>query len=756
MGNQLHSNDPFNGRRTRGQNTAETRVYQRDPTTADNNSNVGAFWINALDKKAFIMIGKNAGVATWGKLAGSYDYQESVLKQTNFAGAVATEGNRYLSTATSGSWTADYIYEYQGAAWEGTAPSEGMVVFDEETAGYLLYASAAWGSFTTGITTIAAATDTNITTPSGAQLLIWDNSNSWDNKDLTGDVAITTGGVSTVTDLTFGSDAQGDITIRGAANWERVSFKTDKYIGIGNGTTFNSVLWSGDVALSNAGVSTVTDFTLASEAEGTIAQFDGSNWVVLGVGSAGQALVSGGAAAVNFWGTPSVSSATSIANGATLNDAGTDDAILAFTTQTVSAPTLTIPDFASVSDTFVFKTKAETLANKTLTSPDINSGTADSLTGFSIRSSGAAFDLEQDTAEVLTGNKIISWDVGDTNRSITLGGNIALGGTLTTLAAWSQTGAHTIGVTTTGATTVTLPTTGTLATLAGSEALSNKTLTAPGITGGTAIELTAFSIRSTGAAFDLLQATSEVLSGDKTISWDVGDTNRSITLGGDVALAGALTTLGDFIQTGAHNVGFTTTGATTITLPVAGILAATTAAGTAGQVIIGATGATGEFASIAHAGGTITSTTGVNTLNLDTATSMIRTATVAVSSGEIKALAGSPKELIAAPGADKYIDFLGAVIALDFGSVAYDDAAADGNFQIRFDASTVVSLTVEADGLVDAVADAASTARTLATDVTMLANKKIELYNDGAEFTGAGGGDGVLKVIINYRILDLS
>ena len=42
---------------------------------------------------------------------------------------------------------------------------------------------------------------------------------------------------------------------------------------------------------------------------------------------------------------------------------------VALTAQTVGIATLTIPDFANVSDTFVFKTKAETLSNKTFVAP---------------------------------------------------------------------------------------------------------------------------------------------------------------------------------------------------------------------------------------------------------------------------------------------------------------------------------------------------------------------------------------------------
>ena len=62
--------------------------------------------------------------------------------------------------------------------------------------------------------------------------------------------------------------------------------------------------------------------------------------------------------------------------------------------------------------------------------------------------------------------------VANTGKTITLGGS------------FTHTGAHTLGLTTTANTSVTLPTTGTLATLAGTETFTNKTLTSPTINAG--------------------------------------------------------------------------------------------------------------------------------------------------------------------------------------------------------------------------------------------------------------------------------
>lgn len=90
--------------------------------------------------------------------------------------------------------------------------------------------------------------------------------------------------------------------------------------------------------------------------------------------------------------------------------------------QTDSAP---LPVSISVVDTYLAQT-TKTLTNKTLTTPDINGGTADSLTSLSVRSTGGAFDLLFATAEAISANRTLSWVLGNTARSITLSGSPTL------------------------------------------------------------------------------------------------------------------------------------------------------------------------------------------------------------------------------------------------------------------------------------------------------------------------------------------
>lgn len=138
---------------------------------------------------------------------------------------------------------------------------------------------------------------------------------------------------------------------------------------------------------------------------------------------------------------------------------------------TATTRTLTVPD---ASDTIVTLAATQTLTNKTLTSPSIAGGTHTALTSLGIRSTGSgAFDLTLANSENLTAGRTLTLTLNDAARTINLAGNLTLA------AAFITSGANSLTLTTTGATNVTLPTTGTLATLAGSETLTNKTLTSP-------------------------------------------------------------------------------------------------------------------------------------------------------------------------------------------------------------------------------------------------------------------------------------
>jgi hypothetical protein len=129
---------------------------------------------------------------------------------------------------------------------------------------------------------------------------------------------------------------------------------------------------------------------------------------------------------------------------------------------------------------------------------------------------------------------------------------LAPGTTFSTAGSVAHTGAFAQTLVGTAATSITLPTTGTLATLAGTETFTNKTLTAPTFTTPTLGAATATSINSLTV------------------------TNAAATL--TLAASSTFSTAGSVAHAGAFARTLTATAATSITLPTAGTLA--TLAGT--------------------------------------------------------------------------------------------------------------------------------------------------------------------------------
>ena len=149
--------------------------------------------------------------------------------------------------------------------------------------------------------------------------------------------------------------------------------------------------------------------------------------------------------------------------------------------------------------------------------------------------------------------------------------------------------------------------------------------------------------------------------------------------------------------------------------------------------------------------------TGVVTL----ADNTIKHATVNITNAQIKALRAAPKELVAAPGANKFIEFISAWLFLDYGSNVLTES--DDNLAVKFTdgSGAAVSQTVEATGFIDQAADTLTNALPKIDAIVAAAagavNKALVLHNTGdGEYGGNAGADTVMKVKITYRIHDVT
>jgi peptidyl-tRNA hydrolase len=149
--------------------------------------------------------------------------------------------------------------------------------------------------------------------------------------------------------------------------------------------------------------------------------------------------------------------------------------------------------------------------------------------------------------------------VNNSGKTITIGGN------------FTHTGAHTLGLTTTANTSVTLPTTGTLATLAGSETFTNKTLTSANLT-TPAIGSAGYTVAGSSSGTTTIVATAAAsgtltlpAATDTLVGKATTDTLTNKTLTSPTINAGALsgTFTGSFTASGVPTFSNTTDASST-------------------------------------------------------------------------------------------------------------------------------------------------------------------------------------------------
>jgi len=134
-------------------------------------------------------------------------------------------------------------------------------------------------------------------------------------------------------------------------------------------------------------------------------------------------------------------------------------------------------------------------------------------------------------------------------------------------------------------------------------------------------------------------------------------------------------------------------------------------------------------------------------------------ASVTMTSAEVKALATTPIQLVAAPAAGSAIIFEGASLKLTYGGTNVFTESGD-NLGIKYtDASGVqVSDTIEATGFIDQAASTYTSAVPVKDAIVAATGAEAQalvLDNLGSNFAGNAGDDNTLTVSVLYRIVTI-
>jgi parallel beta-helix repeat protein len=129
---------------------------------------------------------------------------------------------------------------------------------------------------------------------------------------------------------------------------------------------------------------------------------------------------------------------------------------------------------------------------------------------------------------------------------------------------------------------------------------------------------------------------------------------------------------------------------------------------------------------------------------------------VDVNNAELEALNATPLELVAAPGSNNVLEFVSAILVLDYSGAGLTESS--DNLAIEYDdgGDVAVSETIEMTGFIDQTADMVTRAVPIkdAIDASAdIVNKNLALVNTGnGEFGNGGSATSELRVIITYRI----
>ena len=136
--------------------------------------------------------------------------------------------------------------------------------------------------------------------------------------------------------------------------------------------------------------------------------------------------------------------------------------------------------------------------------------------------------------------------------------------------------------------------------------------------------------------------------------------------------------------------------------------------------------------------------------------SLVGVEKVTLTAAQIKALA-TPITIITAPGANKLLQFVSAILVLNKGTQVLAENA--DNLVFIYTGAANCSEVIECTGFIDQTADTITNAIQVKDVIDASAdivNKGIQLKNTNGNFTGNAANDATLDVYMSYRIFNLA
>jgi hypothetical protein len=136
---------------------------------------------------------------------------------------------------------------------------------------------------------------------------------------------------------------------------------------------------------------------------------------------------------------------------------------------------------------------------------------------------------------------------------------------------------------------------------------------------------------------------------------------------------------------------------------------------------------------------------------------LVQAAEISITAAQIATLRATPVTLVAAPGAGYAIEFVSAMLILDYTAPGFTETADNLVIGYVNASGKAASEIIETTGFIDQVADTITQAvpdggaATLVGTKAQIENAALVLYNNGdGEFGGSGGS--TLRVKVTYRV----